>query len=257
MSSNGKVGLDRDVRRQRVERAGPVRRRDEAKGGVGHPPGDGEQEVEVPMRVRADRDDVDVRGLVARPEGHGVDAERDELDRRARPSRPQPPSDRLRLVLAVGEDRGCGAERTRVEALHAARPEPCQPLGQADRDVDEGHAHRPRTGEQDERDADGVDGRENDVGPAQGAERRKHGREVAAVPPGRFEAPLPGPARDPRPRRGGGSLEVVSHDVPAGGEVVHSVERVPRGGARLERERGATLRRVAEEVEDGGHRLRR
>ena len=196
-------------------------------------------------------------GLVARPEGHGVDAERDELDRHARPSRPQPTSDRLRLVLAVGEDRGCGAERTRVEALHAARPEPCQPLGQADRDVDEGHAHRPRAGEQDERDADGVDGRENDVGPAQGAERRKHGREVAAVPPGRFEAPLPGPARDPRPRRGGGSLEVVSHDVPAGGEVVHSVERVPRGGARLERERGATLRRVAEEVEDGGHRLRR
>jgi len=54
-----------------------------------------------------------------------------------------------------------------------------------------------------------------------------------------------------------GRLEVVTDSPAALRELVHPEERVPRGRAGLERERGATLRRVAEEVEDGGHRLRR
>ena len=54
-------------------------------------------------------------------------------------------------------------------------------------------------------------------------------------------------------RRGPRPLEVVSHRVPALGELIHPVERVARRRARRELERRTSVRRVAEEVEDGGH----
>ena len=59
-----------------------------------------------------------------------------------------------------------------------------------------------------------------------------------------------------RAQRGGArSLEVVPYRVAALRELIHPEERVARSGARLELERRASLRRVAEEVEDGGHRI--
>ena len=116
-----------------------------------------------------------------------------------------------------------------------------------------GGPHDAALREEHQRDAHRVDGREHDVGAVQPPERREDGREVAAVSPGALEATLQRRARHPRPARGPWPLEVVSHRVPALGELIHPEERVARRGARLELERRTSVRRVAEEVEDGGH----
>ena len=87
--------------------------------------------------------------------------------------------------------------------------------------------------------------------------RRQHGREVAAVAAGALERALEGRAEHSRPGPRRRPLEVVRHGMPAVDELVHPVERVAARAARREPERGPALRRVAEEVEDGGHRLPR
>ena len=77
-------------------------------------------------------------------------------------------------------------------------------------------------------------------------------------PPARSRPTL----RAPRPRirahgAGAGRSRLCRDRVPALRELIHPVERVARRAARLELERRPALRRVAEEVEDGGHRLPR
>ena len=96
-----------------------------------------------------------------------------------------------------------------------------------------------------------------DVGAIHLAERREDGGEVAAVAARSLDAAFHRRAGDRCGAARRGRFEVVPDSPAALRELVHPVERVPRGGAALELERGATLRRVAEEVEDGGHRLRR
>ena len=67
----------------------------------------------------------------------------------------------------------------------------------------------------------------------------------------RFSAAPAGLAQRRRPR----SLEVVADGVSALGELIHPVEHVACRRARLELERSAPLRRVPEEVVEGGHRF--
>ena len=111
---------------------------------VGHRPGDGEQEVEVPVRVRSDRDDVDVRGLVARPERTGSTPNGTNSTGTSDPRSRKPPSQRLGFVLAVGEDRGCAsrAHARRARSMRRDRSRASR-SGRPDRDVDERHAHGP------------------------------------------------------------------------------------------------------------------
>ena len=76
-------------------------------------------------------------------------------------------------------------------------------------------------------------------------------------PPARSRPTLQCTSRDPRPRRRPRSLEVVPDGVAALRELIHAAQQVARRAARLELERRPALRRVAEEVEDVGHRLPR
>ena len=54
------IGLDGDVRRSLAERARVLGGRDDDEARVGQRAGDGEQELEVPVRVRSDGDDIEV-----------------------------------------------------------------------------------------------------------------------------------------------------------------------------------------------------
>ena len=205
------------------------------------------------MGVGSDRDDIHVGRRADRPESLDVDAERHELDARVHPPLPEPLPEHVRLVLAVRQDRGRRAERPRVEPLQARRAELHEALGQSDRGIDERPSHDTGASEQHQGDAHGVDRREHDVGAVQLALRREHAGEVAAVPAGRLETPLQRGAGHTGPGRWLGSFQVVPDSVAALGELVHSVKGVAGRRARLEPERRPPVRRVAEEVEDGGH----
>jgi hypothetical protein len=208
------------------------------------------------MRIRPDRDDVDVGcRAVRRPEGIHVDAERHELDARLGAPFAEPLPQHVRLPVAVRENRRRRAQCPGIEPLHASRAELHETLGQPDRRVDEGSAHDAAPGEQHQRDSDGVDGGEHDICPVEAPKGREDRGEVSAVAARGLEAARQGGSRHRgRPGRGG-SLEVVTDAVPADGELVHAVERVAGRGARFERERRTSVRCIAEEVEDGTHRL--
>ena len=110
----------------------------------------------------------------------GVDAERDELD--PRPALAEPAPKLLDLAPAVRDDRVQLPEGIREQTLRRSAPELREPLRKADRRVHDRRPHAAEPSEERERDADGVDGREDDVGAVRCVERRQHAREVARVP---------------------------------------------------------------------------
>ena len=85
--------------------------RDDAEADVRHARGDPQEELEVAVRVGADRDDVGRRRGPVRREDLGIDAERDELDPGPGAVLHHPALDVVRLAPAVGDDNGAGAER--------------------------------------------------------------------------------------------------------------------------------------------------
>ena len=101
-----KVGLDLDVRRQRAEPARAVARGHDAERTARQLRRNREQELDVAVRIRADRDDVDGCLSIRRRERALVDAERDELDAR-------------RLAVATPATAGARPPRTRCRR---ARP---------------------------------------------------------------------------------------------------------------------------------------
>ncbi len=73
------------------------------------------------------------------------------------------------------------ASERRVQPPHALRAQLRETLGKPDRDVDQRRPHPPRPVQEHQRDADRVDGGEDDVGAIRAPERAEHRREVAAV----------------------------------------------------------------------------
>ena len=154
------VRLEPDVLRDREQRPPALVGRHDPKRDLGRAADDPEEQLEIPVRVGADRDDVLRRRLGRRQQAVGIDAERDELHGRGVPVAVEPVRQHARLVLAVGEDGRRGGEGGRVEAPHARRPEPLQALGQPDGGVDERRMQAPGPLEQHQRDPDRVHGRE-------------------------------------------------------------------------------------------------
>ena len=248
------VGLDRDVARPTGERAGAVGRRDDEEARLGHGACHRQQQLEVAMGIAADRDDVDVR-QARRSAGT---PRRLPRTGRTRPARPLP----------APESSG-GARRPRARCrrrssmprpVPARRAAPCAATGAARGARAARSPHRRTASEGPRLRASSISGMPtvSTVEKTTSA-RLSRPRDARTVPksppypPARFETALERGARSPcRPRRLR-SLEVVSHGEPAVGELVHAVERVAGRRARLELERSPSERRIAEEVEDGGH----
>ena len=84
-----------------------LRVRDDQEARFRHRAGNGEQELEVPVRVGPHGDDVEIGAAFDWAESVNVDAERDECDGHVRPPVAKP--DFQAFVLAVGDDGGCAA----------------------------------------------------------------------------------------------------------------------------------------------------
>ena len=127
-----------------------------------------------------------------------------------------------------------------------ARPELREALGQPDRDVDERRAHGPRAREEHQRDADGVDRREDDVGAVEprGATRGPSRSRRRSRPPPRAPRFSAAPATA-RHGAGRGRSRLCRTAQPALGELVHPVERVAgrRSPARARAPRAAAASR--------------
>ena len=110
----------------------------------------------------------------------GVDAERDELD--PRPALAEPAPKLLDLTPAIREDRVQLPEGMLEEASRRSASELREPLREADRRVHHRLPHASEPSEERERDTDGVDGGEDDIGTVRGVERRQHPCEVPRIP---------------------------------------------------------------------------
>lgn len=155
-----------DVRWGRPEHAGIVRRRDDAERSLVQTAREVEEQCEVPSRIGSDRDDV-ILGLRARVRAEviGFDAERDELDPRA--VVPEPGSQLVDLAPAVSDDRVEAPKRLAEESSCGRTAKLLEALRQTDRRVHHRRAHATEPTEKRERNADGVDSREDDVGTVQ------------------------------------------------------------------------------------------
>ena len=140
-----------------------VGRRDDAKRALRQPPGELGDELEVAPRIRPDGDDV-LHGLDGRVGSKvlGVHAECDELDPRTTGA--EPCAQLLDLAPAVRDDRVQPPERLGEERCAGLPSKLLQPLGQADRAVDDWGLHASEAPQQRERDPDRVDRGEDDVG---------------------------------------------------------------------------------------------
>ena len=156
-----------------------------------------------------------------------VDAERDELD--PRPALAEPAPKLLDLAPAVRDDRVQLPEGFLEETLRRSAPELREPLRKADRRVHDRPPHAAEPSEERERDADRVDGGEDDIGAVRCVERGQHAREVARVPPaeahGAVEDACFGTLACIRLEAG---LEVVTDLEAAAAELVEPVQAVPR-----------------------------
>ena len=224
---------------------------------LGQSRGDREEELEVAVRIRADRDDVHLRRPHGRRERSRVDAEGHELHSRRAPVLGEEALELGRLVLAVRHDRRRRPERGRVQPPHARAAQPHESLRQPDGDVDERPTEQPTPPREHERDADRVHRREDDVGSVRVAQRPEHGREVAAVASGGLEPALDRTAGDARPGGGSAPLQVVRRFPPPLPQLVEAEERVPHRGPRRRAQGFPAQRGVPEAEEDGCHRCRR
>ena len=97
------------------------------------------------MRVGADRDDVECRRLARRPEGLGSTPNGTNTTRGAEAVPGEPAPEFVRLVLAVGDHGGTGAERGRIETTHPVRAQLYKAFREPDRHVDERRPEAART----------------------------------------------------------------------------------------------------------------
>ena len=209
-----------------------------------------EEQREVPSRIGSDRDDV-ILGLSARvgAEVIGVDAERDELDPRATVA--QPGSQLVDLAPAVRDDRVQATKRLAEESSRGRAAKLLEALRQSDRRVHHRRAHATEPTEERERDADRVDGREDDVGTVQLAKRRDDAREVARVSAAQPNAPIEDAGNDPRAAaRLEFRLEIVTNPEACSHQLVETVEAVARRIADRSTKRLASQRGVPVEHEN-------
>jgi hypothetical protein len=214
---------------------------------------DADEELEVPVGVGADGDDVDagaVSGVAPGVERVDVDAERDEHDRR--PAGPEPVAEPGNLALRIRKDGARAPQRTAVEATRERAAQLDEPLGQSDRGVDDRPAHDPEVREEDQRDPDPVDGREDHVGLVRGAQRRKDRREVASVAAHRPDERPSDTVAEPCPRWRRPALEVVPDAHAPGFDVVEPEEPIALEGARRRGESRSPLGNTRIGEEDGG-----
>ena len=157
----------------------------------------------------------------------GVDAERDELDPRATVT--EPGSQLVDLAPAVGDDRVEATKRRGEESSCGRAAKLLEALRQSDRRVHHRRAHATEPTEKRERNADGVDRREDDVGTVQLAKRRDDAREVARVSAAQPHAPIEDASDDPRAAaRLEFRLEIVTNLEACSRQLVETVEAVAR-----------------------------
>ena len=125
-----------------------------------------------------------------------------------------------------------------------------EPLRKPDRRVDDRRLHATEPTEERERDADRVDGREDDVGTVQLAKRRDDAREVARVSAAQPNAPIEDAGNHPRAAaRLEFRLEIVTNPEACSHQLVETVEAVARRIADRSTKRLASQRGVPVEHE--------